>query len=137
VVLRRQHFFVGQTIPGTDTTDIVWLNPDGTPRRSSDWVAPDEPFLGFMLSGEAGEYYLTTVGEHAHDVTLLVGMNAGSELVQLWLPPCRADNHWELVIDTDSTDGLGSGRLPCGSVLTIGPHSLIVMVSCNEPEPEK
>jgi isoamylase len=135
IVLRRQHFFVGQTIPGTDTTDIVWLNPDGTPRRSSDWVAPDEAFLGFMLSGEAGEYYLTTVGEHAHDVTLLVGMNAGNEAMELWLPPCRTANHWELVIDTDSADGLGSGRLPCGTVLPIGPHSLIVMVSCPESEP--
>jgi glycogen operon protein len=134
IVLRRQHFFIGQTIPGTDVTDIVWLNPDGTPRRSSDWVSPDEAFLGFMISGEAGEYYLTRIGERAHDVTLLVGMNAGSEAVQLWLPPCRVGNHWDLVIDTDRADGLGSGRLPCGSVVAIGAHSLIVMVSANVPD---
>ena len=55
VVLRRKHFFIGQTIPGTDSTDIVWLNPDGTPRRTSDWSAADEGFLGFMISGEAGD----------------------------------------------------------------------------------
>lgn len=133
VVLTRKHFFVGQTIPGTDTTDIVWLNPDGTPRRTSDWSATDEGFLGFMISGEAGEYHLTVSGEHAHDVTLLVAMNAHHDAVQLWLPPCRVGTHWEWVIDTDREDGMGTGRLPCGSLAEVAGHSVIAMVSVTEP----
>ncbi|MET0386241.1 MAG: glycogen debranching protein GlgX [Polyangiales bacterium] len=137
VVLRRKHFFIGQTIPGSDSTDIVWLNPDGTPRRTSDWSAADEGFLGFMISGEAGEYHLTTSGEHAHDVTLLVGMNAGKEGIQLWLPPCRVGTHWEWTIDTDRDDGLGTGRLPCGSLVQVAAHSVIVMVSVSEPNAEQ
>jgi isoamylase len=137
IVLRRKHFFVGQTIPGSDSTDIVWLNPDGTPRQTSDWSAADEGFLGFMISGEAGEYHLTKSGEHAHDVTLLVGMNASHDALQLWLPPCRVGTHWEWTIDTDRPDGLGQGRLPCGSLVQVAAHSTIVMVSVNEPDAEQ
>jgi glycogen operon protein len=136
IVLRRKHYFIGQTIPGTDSTDIVWLNPDGTPRRSSDWSTGDEGFLGFMISGEAGAYHLTTSGEHAQDVTLLVAMNANAESNQLWLPPCRESTHWDWLVDTDHADGLGEGRHPCGSTLHIAGHSLVVLVSVNDPSTE-
>jgi isoamylase len=130
IVLRRGRFFVGQTIPGTDSTDIVWLNSDGTPRRASDWRAADESFLGFMLSGDAGEYHLTTAGEHAQDVTLLVGMNAGPEAVHLWLPPCPMGVSWHVLVDTESTASNGNGRkLAPGCMLPIGPQSLLLMVS--------
>ena len=132
IVLRREHFFVGRTIPGTDTTDIVWLNPDGTPRRSSDWGAADEGFLGFMISGEAGAYHFTHHGEHAQDATLLVAMNSTDTATQLWLPPCHDASHWEWVIDTQRENGLGSGQLSCGSVVHIAEHSVIVMVSVSD-----
>jgi isoamylase len=132
IVLRRGRFFVGQTIPGTDSTDIVWLSPDGTPRRASDWSTADESFLGFMLSGEAGEYHLTTAGEHAQDVTLLVGMNAGLEAVQLWLPPCLVNERWEIIADTDKPDESVAGtQLDPGTMYTIGPRSLVLMSSIN------
>ena len=89
-----------------------------------------------MISGEAGEYHLTVSGEHAHDVTLLVAMNAHQEAVQLWLPPCRVGTHWEWIVDTDRDDGLGSGRLPCGTLAQVAGHSVIVMVSVTEPDAE-
>ena len=138
IVLRRGHFFVGQTIPGTDTTDIVWLNADGTARRNSDWSAGGSPgadgFLAFMVSGEAGEYHLTMSGEHAHDVTLLVGMNTSGDSLELWLPHSQVGTHWEWLIDTSREDGLGQGRLACGERATVAPHSLIMLVSVTAPD---
>jgi hypothetical protein len=69
-------------------------------------------------------------------VTLLVAMNAHMDPVQLWLPPCRVGTHWEWVIDTDRPDGLGDGRLACGTLAEIAGHSVIVMVSVTEPNAE-
>ncbi|HEX4352223.1 MAG TPA: glycogen debranching protein GlgX, partial [Polyangiales bacterium] len=129
VVFRRQHFFAGHIIPGTDVMDVVWFNSDGTPRMVSDWATSEASFLGFMLSGEAGDYHLTAAGERAHDVSALVAMNAGSEMVELWIPSCGLDFDWQVVLDTDTTQSLND-RTPvrAGDMLPIAPRSVVLML---------
>jgi hypothetical protein len=87
-----------------------------------------------MISGEAGEYHVTMSGEHAHDVTLLVGMNTSAEELQLWLPHCQVGTHWEWLIDTSRADGLGQGRLACGDRANVAAHSMIMLVSVTAPD---
>ena len=128
IVFRRQHFFTGHTIPGTDVMDVVWLNSDGTPRMGSDWAASEEHFLGFMLHGEAGEYHLTASGEHAHDVSALVALNGGVEALEMWVPACGIDSHWQVVVDTERPE-LAQPPLVCsGEMYTVAPRSLVLML---------
>jgi isoamylase len=136
IVFRRIHFFMGQPIPGTHTIDLVWLNPDGTPRTPADWTACQESFLGFILSGEAGAYHVTQSGVRAPDVSVLCALNAGHEPVQLWLPPTELGTDWELTIDTEKPDGLGQSRiLGFGEVYTLGPHSFALMLTGSGASP--
>jgi glycogen operon protein len=135
IVFRRQHFFSGHTIPGTDVMDVVWFNSDGTPRMVSDWAASEASFLGFMLNGEAGDYHLTAAGERAHDVSALVAMNAGTEAVELWIPTCGLDSAWQIVVDTDAPDAVAE-RPPvrAGDMLTIAARSVVLMLCRNRSE---
>ena len=135
IVFRRQHFFSGHTIPGTDVMDVVWFNSDGTPRMVSDWAASEASFLGFMLNGEAGDYHLTAAGERAHDVSALVAMNAGTEAVELWIPTCGLDSAWQIVVDTDAPDAVAD-RPPvrAGDMLTIAARSVVLMLCRNRSE---
>src|SRR3546814_4498372 len=43
--------------------DILWLRPDGQEKEGEDWEMPYARCLSFLLSGEAGQYHLTTQGE--------------------------------------------------------------------------
>jgi isoamylase len=128
IVFRRQHFFTGHVIPGTDVMDVVWLNTDGTPRMVSDWAAAEGSFLGFMLHGEAGDYHLTASGERAQDSSALVALNAGAEPVELWVPSCGLDAHWQIMLDT-SSDQLPSGAMvQAGDMVPIPGRCLNLML---------
>jgi isoamylase len=135
IVFRRQHFFTGHTIPGTDVMDVVWINSDGTPRMGSDWASSDDRFLGFMLHGEAGEYHLTASGERAQGVSALVALNAGTEPLEMWVPACGIDAHWQLVVDTDKSAILEPQLVRTGEMYAIGPRSLVLMM-CRAPVDE-
>jgi glycogen operon protein len=132
IVFRRQHFFTGRTIPGTDVMDVVWINSDGTPRMGSDWAGSEDKFLGFMLHGEAGEYHLTASGERAQDVSALVALNAGTEQLEMWVPACGIDAHWHVVVDTDRTAPPEPNLVRSGEMYAVAPRSLILML-CRAP----
>ncbi len=105
IVFRRYRFFHGRTIPGTDIKDITWLKPDGKELTERDWTNPQAKSLGFLLSGEAGEYHLTPAGEPEPDDTFFAIMNAADRAVSYVLPAPNASMDWECVIDTADSDG--------------------------------
>jgi isoamylase len=104
IVLHRHRFFQGLGTAESEIKDITWLRPDGMERTLEDWADPEERCLCFVLSGEAGSYHLTAIGEPEQDDTFFLVMNAQPEPLDLVLPDARFGDLWEPLLDT-------SGRL--------------------------
>lgn len=100
VVFHRYRFFYGEPVPGTNIKDIIWLRSDGEEKKAEDWDIPAARYLGYVLSGEAGEYHLTTRGEPEPDDTFLVIMNAQEEAISYRLPSVDGRGPWQVVFDT-------------------------------------
>ncbi len=129
IVFHRYRFFHGQVIPGTDIKDIVWLRPDGKEKTLTDWGVPYARCLSFLLSGVAGEYHLTALGEPEPDETFLVIMNADHEAIDYRLPPARLGERWRPMVDTTTEDGFGNSETySAEETIRLSPHSLLLMI---------
>jgi len=129
VVFHRYRFFHGQPVPGTNIKDIVWLRPDGEEKTEQDWDIPSVRYLGYVLSGEAGEYHVTARGEPEPDDTFLVMLNAQEEEISYRLPSVDGSGPWQVVFDTWYE---GSFCVPEavveGDAYTVNPRSFVLMV---------
>ncbi len=131
IVFHRNRFFHGETIPGTDVKDVVWLRPDGEEMAEADWGDGSAKALGVRLSGEAGLMHLTSRGEQEPDDTFVILMNASHEAVPFCLPRGDRRTSWEVLVDTADAAGKGTGtRHPAGAELTVPPRSFHLLVLC-------
>jgi glycogen operon protein len=133
VVFRRGRFFHGRPTPGTQVKDITWLRPDGAEMEQGDWQHPSAHFLSFVISGEAGQYHLTALGEPEIDDTFLVIMNAHHEALRYRIPSFDTTVAWERVFDTAVADGLDDERRQYkpGDMYPVTPRSFVVLVRRN------
>jgi isoamylase len=126
IVFRRNRFFHGRPVPGTDCKDIVWLRQDGGELTDTDWHNGNGHFIAFLISGEAGEYHLTERGGTEPDDTFLVVLNASGNPVDYALPERPGLRAMEVVVDTAEPAGQ-----PRGAALTrtchVRPHSLLLV----------
>ncbi|MBK1665157.1 glycogen debranching enzyme GlgX [Rhodospirillum rubrum] len=127
IVFHRNRFFHGTTLRGTDVKDITWLEPDGRERSDvRDWTDPEERFLAFLIRGEAGEYFVTEMGDPEPDHSFLVALNADSRPVPMLLPVLTAGTRWVLLFDTARP---GAERRPApadGKMYSVEGRSLTV-----------
>jgi isoamylase len=100
IVFHRHRFFRGETIPGTEVKDVVWLRPDAAEMSETDWRNPQAKALAVRLSGEPGHMHLTERGEQEPDDTFLVLMNASHNDITFRLPADSAGTSWEVLVDT-------------------------------------
>ncbi|MBF0129236.1 MAG: glycogen debranching enzyme GlgX, partial [Alphaproteobacteria bacterium] len=129
IVFRRQRFFQGNAIPGTNIRDIVWLRPDGKELSPEDWREYFAQVLGFVLRGEAGEYHLTARGEPQVDNSFLVILNAYHEGIKFAMPLVEPLMDWELVFDTSRPDATGTPpSFSHGSSYKVAPRSFVLMI---------
>ncbi len=126
IVFHRHRFFKGDTIPGTDVKDVVWLKPEGGEMTMEDWHDGSRHAVGVLLSGEAGLTHLTAHGEQEMDDTFLLLLNAGRSDSAFVLPKLRLAGSWKSIIDTSQETGFaadGPGRAS-GTRLAMGAHTL-------------
>ncbi len=129
IVFHRNRFFHGGLIPGTELCDITWLRPDGSAFTEADWHAPDGRVVSFLLCGEAGNYYLTALGEPQPDDTFLAILNAHHEEVSYTLQPLSDNGRWELLIDTSRADGVHDGEFfEAKQPYPVKPRSFVLLV---------
>ncbi|MQX37925.1 glycogen debranching protein GlgX [Roseospira navarrensis] len=103
IVWRRDRFLKGEPVPGTDIVDAQWINPDGRERQVSDWENGETRFIGLLLRGAAGFYYVTPTGEPRPDESFLLCMNSGVAPLTCRLPVLPDTGHWLPLLD--SADG--------------------------------
>jgi glycogen operon protein len=124
-VFKRQNFFRGRSIHGSEFKDITWLKPDGREMTLKDWTEGSSCTLGVLLGGNAIDE-VDDKGRPIVGETLLLFMNSSS-IEQRWvLPAYSEDDSWELMLDTRFADGRPSGSepLPSGAGYPLEAHSL-------------
>ncbi|MFW6292869.1 MAG: hypothetical protein ACOC7V_11160, partial [Spirochaetota bacterium] len=128
IVFRRSRFFHGRTIPGTKVLDVTWLGTDGGAMRKEDWGDPNRRTLGMMLSGQAGERFLTERGQPEPDDSFLVLLNAGSRRVTWTLPETEENRPWRVRVSTAFPTGIPSTRRSVTSRIVVGGRTALVLV---------
>jgi glycogen operon protein len=127
IVFRRSRFFHGALIPGTDVRDVTWLTPAGTPMSEAEWNDPENRALGLMLSGQAGERFLTERGEPEPDDNFLILLNAGPRRITWTLPEGEPDRAWRVRLSSLYPSGLPPSRRSVTGRLVVGRMTAFVL----------
>ncbi|GAA1836379.1 glycogen debranching protein GlgX [Pseudonocardia ailaonensis] len=98
-IFRRQRFFQGRPILGSDIADIAWLRADGTHMRDEDWERGQTAPLGIYLNGR-GIPDRDELGTPIVDDSFLLLINAHHQQVTFALPDETYGRAWETVVDT-------------------------------------
>ena len=129
IVFRRQRFFLGDIIPGTDVKDVVWLCPDGVEMSEADWRNAQAKALAVRLSGEPGLMHLSERGEQEPDDTFLIFLNAASDDATFRIPADPAGTNWKMVVDTSvETEEKTSRTLVAGDEALVAANSICLLV---------
>ncbi|MFW5899941.1 MAG: glycogen debranching protein GlgX, partial [Desulfovermiculus sp.] len=110
-VFKRQNFFQGRSIHGSERKDITWLREDGLEMGHKDWLDTSRCVIGLMLGGEA----IDEIDERGRPIegdTMLMLVNSNPRSVDFVLPSYTNSDLWELVVDTRWEEGLPEGHLP-------------------------
>ena len=133
-IFRRQRFFQGRPIQGSNKEDIAWLHPDGREMSEEDWHA-DRLNLMVYLNGD-GIPDRNQLGERVMDDSFLLLFNAGHRQTMFTLPDQTYGRAWQTVVDTNDPLLAHTRRrypLP-GSKLRLPPRSTLVLLSPSRRE---
>jgi isoamylase len=137
IVFRRSRFFHGELIPGTRVRDVTWLSTEGSVMTGEDWTDPHRRSLGLMLSGQAGDRFLTNRGEPEPDDNFLIVLNAGHRRITWTMPLTEQSRPWRIRLSTSYATGLPPTRRSVTSRLVVGGRTAIVLVQYREKEAGK
>jgi glycogen operon protein len=130
--LHRHRFFRGVPSRHSGIEDIAWLRSDGRPMAQQDWQDPATRSLGFVLSGEAMGYHLTSAGEPEPDDTFLVILNGHHEPMRYSMPSERFGALWSVLVDTSAPDTRRGETFKAGEACPVAARSLLLLVRRNE-----
>jgi glycogen operon protein len=104
-VFKRQNFFQGRSIHGSESKDITWLREDGEEMKHKDWLDPSRCVIGLMLGGDA----LNEIDERGRSIigdTMLMLVNSNGWPVDFTLPSYTNSDEWQVMLDTRYEEGL-------------------------------
>jgi isoamylase len=131
-VLRRRKFFQGRPLRGAGVKDLLWFDPNGREMTDELWNASHIRFLGVQLSGDAIDE-VDVRGRRVVDDTLMLLLNAHSELVPFTLPPGDGNGCWKRLFDTSSGETKSDQCWRGGEQYALQAHSLAAL-RFNKPE---
>ncbi len=132
-IFRRQRFFQGRTIHGSDVDDIAWLRPDGRQMTDDDWHSDRPPAVMIYLNGQ-GIPDRDQLGNRVVDDSFLLLFNTGHQQQTFTLPDATHGLAWTVEIDTtDPLLAASRRRHPMpGTRLRLAPRSTVVL-RCTVP----
>jgi isoamylase len=98
-IFRRQRFFQGRPIHGSNLDDIAWLSPAGQPMDDEAWNTGDARSVAVFLNGQ-GIPDRDLLGERVIDDSFLLLINAWHEPITFTLPNPDYAPGWRAVLDT-------------------------------------
>lgn len=123
-MLRRNRFLTGVYNEQLGVKDVAWLTPAGDEMTPGHWGDPLARALGILLDGRAQP---TGIRKRGTDVTLYLALNAYHDGVRFILPPVVGGSRWRCLVDTNGTDGSGSGLLLAGATFELAGRSLLLL----------
>ncbi|MDB6155408.1 MAG: hypothetical protein JWL90_3861 [Chthoniobacteraceae bacterium] len=105
-VFRREKYFQGRRLRGSDLKDLMWFNTTGSAMTDGDWSSGYARCLGMLLSGDTMDVK-DAYGEVIHDDTFLLLFNAHHEKVSFALAG-KQEVTWEVCVDTRYESGCPS-----------------------------
>jgi len=125
-VLRRRHFFRGQSVSDTGLKDVTWLRADGAEMSDADWRDGGGHVLGMLIDGEATDE-TDARGRPSKGDTLLVVLNGGPAPVRFALPPQEGRGQWAVMVNTAvNTAARDPHTTPDGGVELL-PYTLVLL----------
>jgi isoamylase len=118
-ILRRNRFLIGDYNEELDVKDVTWINANGAEMQDEDWGETNMQCFGMLLDGRSQS---TGIGQ---DATMLLVMNAHSDVVGFTLPECADGKGWDLLIDTNISDTDG-GNFAIGEKYGATARSLLL-----------
>jgi glycogen operon protein len=100
-VLRRNRFLTGAFDEELQVKDVAWLSPTGAELTPEQWSDGKARSLGVLLDGRA---QATGIRRRAHEVTVLLLLNAYHEPVEFTLPPAQGGSAWDRLVDTNEPE---------------------------------
>ena len=97
--LRREEFFRGRRIRGTDVHDLMFFRHDGEPMTDEDWENPVTSSLALFVAGESVGA-LDENGAPQLDDDLLLVLNGSGVDLDFVVSGAGDTRPWELLIDT-------------------------------------
>jgi isoamylase len=98
-IFRRQRFFQGRPIRGSNIDDIAWLRPDGQQMDDEDWNTGYARSVAVFLNGQ-GIPDRDQLGERVLDDSFLLLINSHDEQIAFTLPDKDYGQDWQIVLDT-------------------------------------
>ncbi|HWC14731.1 MAG TPA: glycogen debranching protein GlgX [Actinomycetota bacterium] len=126
-IFRRRNWFQGRAIYGSEVTDIVWLDPKGTPMSDEQWNAGFAKSVALFLNGdELG--MRERRGRPIADDSFMLFFNASPDSVGFCLPVGSYGDEWATVIDTNEPMLEEGERVyKAGEEIPVESRSLVVL----------
>jgi isoamylase len=126
-ILRRSRFLTGTYNDELGVKDVTWINAGGFEMRPEDWQDSAMRCFGMLMDGRAQPTGLRQRGE---DQTVLLVLNAHSDLVDFTLPEAAGGDRWSLVLDTNIVVAADAqpaeAAFPTGSAYGVTGRSLLL-----------
>jgi isoamylase len=133
-MLRRGRFLTGAYDEEIGVKDVTWLTPGGAEMTTENWEDLHGRCMGVLLDGRAQETGIRRVGD---DSTLLIVMNAHTDVVPFKLPSAIGGNRWIRLIDTSDPEGEPLALRDFGQVYEMTGRSLLLFVLQPERTPHR
>ena len=124
-MLRRGRFLTGAYDEEIGVKDVTWLRPDGEEMTQESWEDGHARCLGVLLDGRAQETGIRRVGD---DSTLLIVVNAHTEVVPFTLPSATGGSRWIKLVDTHKPGDTALTRSRFGEHFEVPGRTLLLFV---------
>ncbi|OJY45495.1 glycogen debranching protein GlgX [Pseudonocardia sp. 73-21] len=127
-IFRRQRFFQGRPVRGSNIDDIAWLRQDGQPMSDADWDGAATQTLTVYLNG-AGIPDRDELGMQIVDDSFMLLFNAHHEDQTFVLPDESYGKGWKTALDTaDPLLADDRRRFPApGSTIEVTSRSVLIL----------
>jgi glycogen operon protein len=122
-ILRRGRFLTADWNEELQVKEVTWINAAGTEMEEGQWADGNMRCFGMLLDGRARE---TGIKRPGSDATLLLCLNAHSDVVNFALPPFADGTRWLCLIDTNDPERADLRYFKTGEEYAITSRSVLL-----------
>jgi glycogen operon protein len=124
-MLRRGRFLTGAYDEEIGVKDVTWLTPDAQEMTEQNWTDPHGRCMGVLFDGRAQETGIRRVGD---DSTLLIIVNAHTDVVPFTMPSAVGGSRWIRLVDTHKPGDTDLPKLKFGERPEVPGRALLLFV---------